>query len=123
MNVKAPHESTLDFILSVVLRIGLALSIFTVLIGGGLFLWEHAGEAIDYRIFTGEPASLMGIKTILTSAYRDRSLAIVQLGIILLVATPVTRVASCILVFLKERDFLYVGLASFVLIVLLISLF
>ena len=43
-------------------------------------------------------------------------------GILMLIATPVARVAFSIFVFLEEHDFLYVTIAALVLLILLYSL-
>ena len=50
------------------------------------------------------------------------ALAIIQCGILMLIATPVARVAFSIFVFLEEHDFLYVAIAALVLLILLYSL-
>lgn len=123
MNGYPEHESSLDSILSLVLRLGLALSIILVLIGGGLFLWQHGSEKIHEQIFTIEPIYLTGIFSVFEAAEEDKALAIIQLGVICLILTPLIRVFSCLIVFLKEQDYIYVGLSAFVLAVLLYSFF
>jgi len=47
---------------------------------------------------------------------------VIQLGILFLIATPVARVAFSGVAFALERDWLYVGIASAVLAVLMYSL-
>jgi uncharacterized membrane protein len=47
----------------------------------------------------------------------------VQLGVILLIATPVARVALTLVAFAVQRDRIYVALTAVVLIVLLYGLF
>lgn len=117
------QKSRLDHVLSLVLRAGLSLAIVTVVIGSVLFLWQHGKEIIYDRVFNGEPNSLKGLVNIFDAAIHDGTLAIIQLGIIILIATPVIRVVSCLVVFAAERDFLYVTFSSFVLAVLLFSFF
>jgi uncharacterized membrane protein len=48
---------------------------------------------------------------------------VIQLGLLLLVATPVARVACSVVGFLRERDYVYVALTLIVLVVLIYSLF
>jgi len=48
---------------------------------------------------------------------------IIQLGVLLLIATPVARVAFALVAFAIERDKLYVTVSLTVLVVLLISFF
>lgn len=119
MKPEAARESRLDYVLSLVLRTGLLLSILAILYGGISLLWEHGGEKIDYHIFDGEPASLKGIFHILKDVKTNNALSIIQLGIIILLATPIIRVLSCLILFATSRDFLYVVISAIVLGVLL----
>ena len=48
--------------------------------------------------------------------------AVISLGLLLLIATPIMRVAASVLLFLAQRDYRYVAITLFVLAVLLISL-
>lgn len=121
MKPSAVHKPFLDYVLNMVLRIGLFIAISIVLCGGAIFLWKHGSEIVDYRIFDGVPASLKGPVNIFNAALPDRLLAVIQLGIMLLIATPVVRVVTCLVVFAAERDVLYVVLSFFVLAVLLFA--
>ena len=51
-----------------------------------------------------------------------RPFAVVELGVLLLIATPVVRVAASVILFLVERDYLYTGITLAVLTLLLISI-
>jgi uncharacterized membrane protein len=51
-----------------------------------------------------------------------RSAALIQLGLLVLIAVPIARVAVSILAFALQRDWLYVGVTVVVLIILLFSL-
>lgn len=119
MNVNERHESALDYVLSLVLRSGLFLAIVIVLYGGIDLLLNHSGERVDYHIFDGQPANLKTFSHIVAETITGNTLSIIQLGIIVLIATPVMRVISCLIVFLVERDYLYVALSAIVLAVLL----
>lgn len=105
--------------LSTVLRIGLVSSLLCIISGAGLFLWECAQCTPDYKEFYGEPGHLTKINEIFLYALQGNSLGIVQLGILLLIATPILRVITCIAMFAEERDHLYIVLALVVLLVLL----
>ena len=52
-----------------------------------------------------------------------RSDAIVQLGILLLIATPIARVACTLVAFVLQRDRIYVAITSLVLALLMYGLF
>jgi uncharacterized membrane protein len=75
-----------------------------------------------YRIFKGEPADLKSVSGIVKELFSFRSRAIIQLGFILLIATPVARVALSILGFTHKKDWTYVIITATVLVILLFSL-
>jgi uncharacterized membrane protein len=93
-----------------------------VLTGGAVFLVHHGFEPANYRVFAGEPSDLRNWKGILHAALALRGRGIIQLGLLMLIATPVARVAFSVFAFVLERDRLYVGVATLVLIVLFYSL-
>jgi hypothetical protein len=72
--------------------------------------------------FLGEPERLRNPSGIVREAVGLHPRAIIQLGILLLILTPVVRVAFTVLVFLAQRDVKFVAITVFVLAVLLLSL-
>jgi len=104
------------------LRTGVLISAAVVSIGAIIYLVRHGHTAVDYRIFRGEPADLRTVRGIIKDLFSLRSRAIIQFGLLLLIATPVARVAFSILGFAKERDGIYVAFTSVVLIILLYSI-
>jgi uncharacterized membrane protein len=105
------------------LRAGVLLSGFVVFCGGVVYLARHGSELADYRVFHGEPSDLRTIPGVLREALSFQGRGIIQLGLLLLIATPVARVGLSILGFAAERDQMYVGFATIVLVILLYSLF
>jgi uncharacterized membrane protein len=105
------------------LRVGVMLAAAVVLAGGILFLARHSQETTDRRIFRSEPAELREPVPIVDAALKLEARAVIQLGLLLLIATPVARVAFSVLTFALRRDFIYVAFTVFVLCVLLYSLF
>jgi uncharacterized membrane protein len=105
------------------LRTGVLLSAFVVFCGGMVYLARHGNEPADYRVFHGEPSDLRTIPGVLREALSLQGRGIIQLGLLLLIATPVARVALSILGFAAERDRMYMGFATIVLVILLYSLF
>ena len=88
-----------------------------------VYLARHGSEPTDYRVFHGEPNQLRTIPGALREAFAFQGRGIIQLGLLLLIATPVARVVLSILGFAAERDRMYVGFATIVLVILLYSLF
>ena len=93
-----------------------------VLAGGLLFLVRHGSEPADHRHFRGEPAELRGVRGIAREAAALHSRGMIQLGLLLLILTPVARVILLAGAFARQRDYLYVGIAGLVLAILLYSL-
>jgi uncharacterized membrane protein len=116
-------EQKFENFLGNLLRAGVVLAASVVLFGGVLYLIRHGGEQPDDKVFHGEPADLRNPIGTVGDALSFSSRGIIQLGLLLLVATPVARVGFSAIGFLKERDFTYVLLTLIVLTVLLFSLF
>jgi uncharacterized membrane protein len=77
---------------------------------------------VNFSAFHGEPEALRSVAGIIHGALDLSGQAIIQLGLLILIATPVARVAFSAVAFAIERDFLYVWITLFVLAVLLYSL-
>lgn len=105
------------------LRAGVSLATVIVFCGAVVYLARHGGEPADYRVFHGEPNPLRTIPGVLREALALQGRGIIQLGLLWLIATPVARVVLSIVGFAAERDRMYVGFASIVLVILLYSLF
>jgi uncharacterized membrane protein len=104
------------------LQIGVVLASTVVLIGGLLYLKVHAGTLKDYRIFTSEPASLRHPAALFRLLGTGDAAAVVQLGVLLLIATPIARVVFAAIGFAVERDRFYVAISLAVLAVLIFGL-
>lgn len=104
------------------LRAGVSFSAFVVMFGAVIYLTRHGRSPADYRVFHGEPTDLKSLPGILHSAFTFHGQGIIQMGLVLLIATPVARVAFAIWGFAAEHDRLYMIFTGIVLIVLLYSL-
>ena len=115
-------DEQFDLVLAHVLRIGVGASAVVVAIGGVVFLVRHGLERPSYHVFRGEPGNLTSLRGIVTEAVHLSGRGLVQLGLLLLVATPIARVVFSVAGFLRQRDWLYVGITMAVLILLAYSL-
>jgi len=104
------------------LRIGVLLSAAVVLLGAICFLLQHGGEPADYRVFHAQPPAYRSLPAVVRAVRPSDCLAVIQLGLLLLIATPIARVAFSLAAFLLERDRVYVAATFVVLCVLLFSL-
>jgi len=104
------------------LRVSVLIAAGITLLGGLVLLFQHRGAAAeDFRVFRGEPSELRSPLTIVLGALHLEGRAIIQFGVVLLLATPVARVAVSLVAFLVQRDRLYVVITSIVLAILLYS--
>jgi len=104
------------------LRVGVTVSAVTVL-AGGLISLRHAWAPLpDYSHFVRERASLDSATGILHGIKSLEAASVIQLGILLLIATPIVRVVMCVAGFARQHDWLYVIVSSAVLVILLYSL-
>jgi uncharacterized membrane protein len=98
------------------LRAGAGLAGAIVLAGAAWFLAAHGADAADYRTFHGRPTGL------LPWPQSGDGRALMQIGIVILVATPIARVAFSVAAFARERNLAYVLITALVLVILMYSL-
>ena len=115
-------DQQVDDIIGNLLRAGVILSALIVLIGGILYLSRHGLTVPDYRVFRGESTDLRHIPGIINDAIQLKATGIIQLGLIVLISTPICRVAFTIVAFTLQRDRTFVLVTAIVLAVLLFSL-
>ena len=115
-------DQYVDELIGNLLRVGVTLAAAMVLFGGTVYLFRHGLEAPHYLVFVGEPADLRSVSGIVRDALALRGRGLIQLGLLLLIATPVARVAFSVAAFAMQCDRLYVVVALIVLAVLMYSL-
>jgi uncharacterized membrane protein len=115
-------DQKLENVVGNLLRAGVSLSALVVAIGGVVYLARHGREPANYRVFRGEPSDFKSVSGIVREALEFHGRGIIQFGLLLLIATPVFRVALSIWGFAAEKDRMYMIFTGIVLIVLLYSL-
>lgn len=98
------------------------LAALVVLTGGIALLIQYGRNPAEFRVFSPGDARLRTVAGIIGAALSGDSRGIVQLGLVLLIATPIARVALTLVVFALQRDRLYVLLTTIVLALLLYGL-
>jgi uncharacterized membrane protein len=116
------RDRRMEVILGNLLRSGVIFSALVVLLGASIYLSRHWSERADYKIFRGEPSDYRTIPGVIQSVRGGHGRGWIQLGLLLLIATPIARVAFSIVGFSIERDRLYVLFTCIVLAILLYSL-
>ncbi|ALL08209.1 hypothetical protein AQ505_23635 [Pedobacter sp. PACM 27299] len=115
-------DRDIQVILGTLLRVGVIASMSVVLVGGFLYLRAYHAAPIDYQTFNPNKSELSSIASVFVGLRELDPKAIIQFGTLLLIFTPVARVVFSIFSFLIERDYLYVLIGSFVLLVIMYSL-
>jgi uncharacterized membrane protein len=116
------NDKRMDELMGLLLRSGVILAASVVFIGGAIYLARHAFPAIDYRVFQSEPRSLRTISGIFNEASAFHGRGLIQLGLLILIATPIARVTFSVFAFFYQRDWKYVVFTLIVLGLLLYSL-
>jgi len=116
-------DERMERIIGNLLRLGVMLSTLLVFAGTALYLSRHAADHPDFRTFHGEPRQLRGITGIAREAVALQGPGLIQLGLLVLIATPLARVAFSVFAFAAQRDRTYVVVTLIVLGILCFSLF
>jgi uncharacterized membrane protein len=122
-SLAAAQDKRMDEIIGQLLRTGVTLAAATVIVGGVVYLSRHHVPVTNYRVFKGQPEELRSVSGIVHAAIHFRGRGLIQFGLLILIATPVARVAFSLFAFLHQRDWTYVVITTIVLGLLLYSLF
>ncbi|PRR68576.1 hypothetical protein MHLNE_19650 [Moorella humiferrea] len=109
------HALVVEDVISRSLRWGVVIS--AIIIAVGLVIYLLTGDS-------GYPAGFFptSIPQVLKDVVYFKSFAIIDLGLLLLIATPIFRVAASIIAFLFDGDRPYVLITTYVLAMLILSL-
>jgi len=119
-----------ELMVSHLLRAGVAISFMTVTFGivllvvtgktgYGAFNAAHVRRIIEYQ--GNHPSFPSSLKDVWDGLRDAKPYAFISLGLLILIITPVMRVAVTCIAFLFERDYQYVLITGFVFCVLLVS--
>ncbi|HXF14759.1 MAG TPA: DUF1634 domain-containing protein [Terriglobales bacterium] len=123
MTVKPLDDDRVEGLIAHLLRAGVLIAALVVIGGAIPYLAFHPRAHVTYRTFQGEPDNLKSAHGIIGTALSGDARGIIQLGLLLLIATPIARVMFSAVAFAIEGDRMYVGFTLLVLAVLLYSLF
>ncbi len=104
------------------LRWGVSLACLVAFIGGVLYLVNHGSEPMkDYTHFSysaSHPETYTTLGGILGGLCHFTAVGWIQTGVLVLILTPIMRVALSLLDFVSERDWLYSAITAVVLAVI-----
>ncbi len=87
--------------------------------GAIVYLVRNGGSTPDYSHFNAGPSDFRSFSGVFKEALGGHGRGIIAVGLLLLIATPIARVAFSLVVFLLRRDRVYVAVTLLVLAVLL----
>lgn len=117
------QERDVELFIGQQLRWGVITSSIIAFIGGIIYLYSHGKNTPSYTEFTGAPEYVRHFPGIIKGVLQLDGMAIIQLGVVVLLATPITRIAFSVLAFAMEKDRLYVVITLIVLGVITFSIF
>ena len=106
MNKQAqgPGEHQAEMLIGNLLRTGVIAAAALVILGGVVYLFHRGLSLPNYKIFQGEPVELRHVWGIIKYAFSFHEKGLIQLGLLVLIATPIARVVLSFFVFLPERN-------------------
>jgi uncharacterized membrane protein len=122
-NKESWNDEQVEILIANLLRAGVLIAALVVIGGAVPYLGLHPRARVAYHIFRGEPDELKTVHGILRYAFTGNARGVMQLGLLLLIATPIARVAFSAIAFAIEGDRMYIAFTLIVLAVLLYSLF
>lgn len=114
-------DTDIQQIIGWILRLGVIVSMLIVFVGGCVYLYRHGSETVHYGEFVGIPGFVHSASGIWHGILTFRGRAIIQAGIILLIAIPVIRIIFSAIGFVLEKDWLYTGITLLVLFIIVAS--
>jgi uncharacterized membrane protein len=122
MNLASPSDQQLEDAMARILLAGVVTAALVVLGGGLVYLLRHGATLGDYGTFRGGSSNLRGLRGIVREVAAGRGRGLIQVGLLLLIATPVARVAFSLVAFARKHDVMYFVFTLIVLATLLLSL-
>lgn len=117
-------DKNIEVFIGKFLRLGVVISCAVALIGGILYLVHHGMQMMpDYGTFHGEDAAYTSLPGIINGLGSGSAKEIIQLGVAILIATPILRIVLSLVSFILEKDKLYVIITLIVLCIILTSMF
>lgn len=124
MNTKTIKDKDISLIIGKILRWGVYLSLSVAVVGGLIYLMAEGDHtSVQHSVFIEKDENLFDliIDTLRGVAHGD-GLSIIELGILLLIATPLTRVIFSLWAFNQEKDRMYVVITLIVLVIIFVSI-
>lgn len=117
------HKHDIQQLVGNTLRWGVTIACITAFVGGILYLLHHGADPMpDYTRFsydTAHPAAYTTLGGILGGLRAGTAVGWIQTGVLILILTPILRVALSLIDFVQDRDWLYALITAVVLAVII----
>jgi uncharacterized membrane protein len=120
--LKKINAVKIETIMGLIINIGVIISMGLVTLGGIKFLLEHGHENIHFD-FQPSNSYIINLKLAWQAALSFSSLGIIELGLIVLVATQIIRVGLLVGFYSITRDYWFSIISLFIFIILVYSFF
>ncbi len=110
------NDERIELIVGNLLRTGVLLAALVSAAGAVWYLATHGSTPVSYHHFRAGPIGLHAIASL------PGPIRLMEIGLLLLIFTPVARVVFSLVAFYLERDHAYIGITLVVLLVLLFSI-
>ncbi|MGN6482771.1 MAG: DUF1634 domain-containing protein [Thermomicrobiales bacterium] len=125
---EAPEARSMELWVSYTLRIGVSIAAVVILFGVVLYVIQGSSGAGHLQsmddLKPGRDNTIDVSWTSIREGLADfEAIAIIQVGLLILLLTPVTRVALTLLLFLRDRDRIFAIITAVVLTILLLGFF
>ena len=124
--MKTSEKTDIQLLIARTLRWGVGIACALAVVGGAMYLWQHGGDPMkDYTHFPADAESSRTAYTTLEGIFSGvmglTAVGWIQLGVVVLLLTPMMRVALSLVDFVKERDWLYAFITAVVLYVIIVN--
>ncbi|WP_222538473.1 DUF1634 domain-containing protein [Pedobacter polysacchareus] len=120
---KKVTDYDMEQLIGQVLRYGVLTSGIIAIIGGIWYLIQSGSGIPNYTSFSGEPAGYTSLTGIIKGLAAGSAKEIIQLGVVILIATPILRIVFSLFSFILEKDRLYIVITLIVLLIIIFSMF
>lgn len=115
-------KNKMNLLIGNTLRIGVFVACIVTLVGGIFYLINASGGSMpNYSVFQKGADSYTSFEGIFKGAASFSSLEWMQLGVVILMLTPIVRVVLSLVDFSIQRDWLYVCITAIVLVVIIVN--
>lgn len=106
--------------MNLILMIGITISVVLVMLGGTLFLLHYGYEDVSLE-FIHVMNRGTSFSNIIASAWSFSPLGIIESGLLTMIATQVIRVAMLAFFYCRIRDYWFVAMSLFILVVMILG--